>query len=464
MDAPLTEFVEVLRQNGLKVGLSETVDAALALTLIDFDDKETVRACLKTTLCKRAADASLFDRAFDLYFSGIVRAFEGIDKSLARRIEEAGLLQGDELKMIVFMLKDLGGQMSALGGAMLQGDRGSLAKIFRAASLQLDLSHIQNSLQSGFFSRRLLAQAGIEGLRSDLASLEAEMKARGVSGQAAELVSKHVGEAMRQVEAAARAEMQRQIDARLRKASTGFEEKNFQTLSRAEMDIAKRAVTALAQKLKARLVRRQRSKRHGSLHPLKTLRANLVSGGVPMVPHFRRRRPQRPDVVVLCDISDSVRNASRVLLLFTHTLQSLFSRVRSFVFVSELAEVTKHFQTLSVEDAIDAVVSGEVVSVSSNSNYGHALALFARHHLGIVSRRTTVLVLGDGRNNHNEANVWALEEMKRKAKRAVWLCTEPATNWGFGDSEMHNYARAASQVVTVQNLNDLTRIATRLVT
>jgi uncharacterized protein len=151
-------------------------------------------------------------------------------------------------------------------------------------------------------------------------------------------------------------------------------------------------------------------------------------------------------------------------LLFTFTLQSLFTRVRSFIFVSELGEVTRHFKDAKPEDAIDAATNSGVISLASNSNYGHAFATFSRGFLGTISRRTTVLVIGDGRNNHNPSNAWALEEVKRKAKRVVWICTEPRTNWGFGDSEMLAYEKAVSQVLVVQSLSDLEKIAQKLVT
>jgi uncharacterized protein len=182
-----------------------------------------------------------------------------------------------------------------------------------------------------------------------------------------------------------------------------------------------------------------------------------------MVPVFRTRRPQRPDVVVLCDVSDSVRTTSKMMLLFAYTLQSLFSRVRSFIFVSELGEVTKHFKDAEPDEALEQALAGDLISLSSNSNYGHALATFARDEIGTVTRRTTVLVIGDGRNNHNPSQVWALEAIKRKAKRVVWICTEPRVNWGFGDSEMLRYEKACTAVVTVQNLNDLERVASQLV-
>lgn len=459
----VVEFVEVLRQNGLKVSVSETNDAVRALAEVGVGDREATRAVLASTLCKRAGDVPTFDKAFDFFFSGASKTLENLEKSLLDRIKEEGLLEGDELKMIVFMLERLAGQLAPLTEAALSGDRGRLAHLFRQASLQLDFSRIQNALQTGFYSRRLATAAGGEAMRSDLAAIEAELKARGVSTQGIEVTSRHLADALRQVEDAARAEVQRQVSARLKKPSTGVGDRPLNQLSRQEIELAQRSVRALAEKLKSRLVRRQKSRRKGTLNPRRTLRRNLSAGGVPMVPVFRARRPMRPDVVVLCDVSDSVRNTSRMMLLFTSTLQSLFSRVRSFIFVSELGEVTRHFKDNKPEDAIDAATNSGVISLASNSNYGHALASFVRGHLGSVTRRTTVLVIGDGRNNFNAANTWALEDLKRKAKRVVWICTEPKANWGFGDSEMTSYARAVSQVVTVQTLSDLERIATQLV-
>lgn len=461
MDARLAEFSEVLRQNGLRVGVSETTDAARATAEVGLEDRNLFRAALQATLCKRATDVETFDRAFEFFFSGAAKTFEALDASLAARIAEEGLLEGDELKMIVAWLEQM--RLSPLTQAAINGDLGALSNIMRNAALQLDFSRMQSTLQAGFFSRRMMVGAGVEGMRGDLQAIAGELQARGVSPQGIEVVSRQLGDALRRVEEAARREVDRQAKARLRKPSGGLNDRPFHTLSRAEVDRMQRAVRALAEKLKARLVRRQRSKRRGTLNPIRTLRKNLSAGGVPMEPQFRMRRPERPDVMVLCDVSDSVRNASRMMLLFTWTLQSLFARVRSFVFVSEIGEVTKLFKDTEPEAAIDEAVSGKTISVASNSNYGHALATFARDWIGSVSRRTTVLVIGDGRNNYNAANVWALEDIKRKARRLVWISTEPRQSWGFGDSEMLQYAKACHQVVVVQTLGDLEKVASQLV-
>lgn len=463
MDTRVVEFVEVLRQNGLKVAVSETRDAMESIAALGLEDPERFRAALAASLCKRAGDVETFNRAFQLFFTGAVKMLEALDQSLADRIREQGLLEGDELKMVVWMLDRLAGELSPLTQALLSGNRGQLASLFRQATLQLDFSRVQNALQTGFYSRRLLAGVGFETSRGELETIGAELRSRGVSAEGVEIVGRQLAAAMRQVEEAARAEAGRQISARLRKATGAVADKQLHLLSRQEIEIAQRAVRALAEKLKARLIRRQRSRRKGQLNPRRTLRKNLSSGGVPMVPQFRTRRPARPDVVVLCDVSDSVRVTSRMMLLFTFTLQSLFSRVRTFIFVSELGEVTKYFKDARPEDAIDVATQSGVISLASNSNYGNAFAEFTRGFLGSVTRRTTVLIIGDGRNNFNAPSVWALEDLKRKAKRVVWICTEPRQNWGFGDSEMLKYEKAVSQVVTVQTLSDLERIAQQLV-
>jgi uncharacterized protein with von Willebrand factor type A (vWA) domain len=463
VEARIVEFAEVLRQNGVRVSTSEVADASRAAAEIGFDDRALFKSAMRATLCKREIDLEAFSKAFELYFSGLARTFEAIDKALLDRIREEGLLEGDELAMVIATVNRLFNQLSPLAQAALQGDRARLAQIFRAATLQLDLSRLETTLQAGFFSRRMMASAGGERARADLQGLENELKARGLSPDGVEIVSKHVAGALRSVEEAARREVDRQIKARTKRASGGIASRSFHTLSRAEIEQAQAAVRKLAERLKSRLIRKQRSHRRGALNVRRTLRKNLPWDGIPMVPSFRRRRPERPDVVVLCDVSDSVRNASRMMLLFMYTLQSLFARVRSFVFVSDIGEVTRLFKDLEVDEAIDLAIAGKAISLQSNSNYGHALATFVRDHLGSVTRRTTVVVIGDGRNNYNPSNAWALKDLKRKCKRLLWISPEERRSWGFGDSEMLTYAKFCHQVVTVQSLEDLAKVADTLV-
>ena len=359
MDARIVEFAEVLRQNGVRVSTSEVSDAARATAQVGLQDKTIFRSVLRTTMVKRQQDVDVFNRAFDFYFSGAAKTFEALDKSLAQQIQEQGLIEGDNLTMLLFQMNQLFPELSPLAQAALMGDRARLAQIFRSATLQLDLSQMQSSMQTGFFSRRLMVAAGIDWARSEIKAMEEELRKRGLPAEGVEIVSRQVAEAMRKVEDAARREVKRQAEARIRKPTGGVVDKPLHQLSQAEVNQMEAAVKTLAEKLKARLIRKARSKRKGTLNVRRTLRRNLPWGGVPMVPQFRARRPERPEVVVLCDVSDSVRNASRMMLLFTYTLQSLFVRVRSFVFVSDVGDVTQYFKEQDVDRAIDLATMGQ---------------------------------------------------------------------------------------------------------
>jgi len=463
VDARIVEFAEVLRQNGVRVSTAEVQDALRAASEVGLKERAVFRAVLRTTLIKRELDVDVFNRAFDFYFSGAAKTFEALDKSLAKQIEEEGYLQGDELKMVLYQMNLLFPEMSPLARAIMEGDRARMAQIFRSAMLQLDLSRMESGLQAGFFARRLLAGAGMDKARSDLKAMEAELAARGLSVEGVEIVSRYVADAMRKIEEEARNEVKRQAEARIRRRTDTVTEKPLHLLTQAEVDQMQAAVRTLAEKLKSRLIRKQRSHRRGALNVRRTLRRNLPWGGVPMVPQFRSRRPERPEVVVLCDVSDSVRTAARMMLLFTYTLQELFVRVRSFVFVSDVGEVTQYFKDADVDQAIDLATAGKAVSLSANSNYGRALAEFVRDHLGSITRRTTVMIIGDGRNNYNPNNAWALKDLRRKAKRVLWICPEERGNWGIGDSEMLTYEKHCHQAVVVNSVNDLARIADQLI-
>ena len=463
MEARVVEFAEVLRQNGVRVSTAEVQDAALAACEVGVADRERFRAALQATLVKREADLEVFEAAFDSFFSGAAKAYEALDLSLFRALEQEGLLGDEELSKVAAALRQIFDRLSPLTQAALMADRARLAQLFQTAARGLDFSHLETSLQAGFFSRRLLSLAGAEAARADLSAIQAELARLPVARERLEMLSRRLSDALRKVEEAARREVDRQLASRLKKSSSGLPERPFYALSRAELDAVELAVRRLAEKLKAKLLRRHHSRRKGTLNVRRTLRKNLSWGAVPMAPQFRHRRPERPELVVLCDLSDSVRSTSRMMLLFTHTLQSLFARVRSFVFVSDLGEVTSLLKELEVEQAIDVASAGRSISLYANSNYGRALTTFAHSHLAGIGRRCTVMIIGDGRNNYNASGASVLSDIKRRCKRLVWICSEDRRSWGFGDSEMLHYARCCHQVVVVQTLGDLGRVAEQLI-
>jgi uncharacterized protein with von Willebrand factor type A (vWA) domain len=462
MDARLSEFAGLLRSNGVRVSPAEVADAVAAAGLTGVEDRASLRGALRATLVKRAADVPVFEGLFDLYFSAAGRLLEGLEKGLLAELEEQGLLEGDELEMIARTLDDLAADMSPLARAALEGDPALLARLLRGAALQLDFSSASPSL-AGFQSRRLLAAAGGAALAADLEELEAALRARGLDPARVQVVAERLEAALRKVEDAARRVAELEGRARtLRRRQDGLGG-GLTPVAREEAALVERAVRQLAERLRTRLVRRDRSRRRGVLAVHRTLRRNLGLGGFPSRLLFRRRRPQRPEVVVLCDVSESVRHVTRLMLLFLYTLQSLFTRVRTFVFVSDLAEVTAALKAeRDPSRAADLAVAARAVSLAANSSYGRALRTFHRDHLGAVTRRTTVIVVGDGRNNYNPPEAWVLEELRRRARRLLWICPEPRHLWGSGDSEMLLYARRCDRVAEVTTLAELEGVADTL--
>jgi len=218
------------------------------------------------------------------------------------------------------------------------------------------------------------------------------------------------------------------------------------------------AVARLAQRLKNRLSLRRKKAVRGRFNVKETLRKNLQYGGVPFHIQLDRRKKTKPQVMVLCDISDSVLNASRFMLQFVYSIQELYAKVRSFVFVSDLGEVTKLFEEHEIHQAVDTALKGDVIDVFSHSNFGRAFETFYRNYFSTVNSKTTVLIIGDGRNNYNRPNEWVLREIQRKAKQLIWLNPESRMTWGVGDSEMPRYASYCDVAEECRNINQLHKV------
>ena len=461
MDARLEDFAGLLRQNGLRVSPAELIDAMEATLLVGLDDRGSFRSALRATLVKRGTDAQIFDRLFELYFTGAKDLVEGMQGALLDALAREKLNEG-ELEEIAEALSRM--PMSEMTEALVNGRTDELARILRQATLNIDFRGLQSPLQRGFYARRLLQAAGATKAETELGQFLAALKERGVDPRSLELVQKHTSHTLQSLEEAARRVADREQKARDvdRKGEGTLSQRSLVSLTPAEIDRMRDLVRRLAERLKARLSRRRRTRRRGQLSVRRTLRKNLRHGGDPAHLVFRSKRPERPEIVVLCDVSDSVRNVSRLMLQFVYTLQELYARVRSFVFVSDIGEVTHLFKKTDISAAVDLATAGKVINLSANSNYGHALKLFHSTYLGSITRRTTVLVIGDGRTNYNPPNAWVLGEIRRKCKRLLWLCPEEKHSWGFGDSEMPLYARHCHKVESVRSLDDLARVVSEL--
>jgi hypothetical protein len=468
METHLLEFTRVLRRNGLRVSPAETLDGFVVLATTGLGERAVVKAGLRAAMVKRAVDIPVFDELFDVYFSGVGELVKAASAATAEHLELSQEALQRLLERLAALLEASGQPLSELTRALLAMDSGRLEAALRRAGRESALDSIQRPFQAGQFGYGLAGALGLGAVEGDLDALRRRLEELGLDPAFREQVERFIGERLQALRDMIRNMVRLELD---RNDISGRENSHLQTLAEksfyylTEDEIRKMndAVTRLAQRLKGAIAIKRRRAKRGRFDVKATLRANLQYGGVPFRVRFDRRKKEKPNVVVLCDVSDSVRNVSRFMLQFMYSLQDLYSKVRSFVFVSELGEITHLFEENDIHQAIDLALSGSVINVYAHSDFGRAFRVFHRDFLQAINRRTTVLILGDARNNYNVAHEWALRDVQQRAKQVIWLNPENRMTWGFGDSEMDRYAAFCSVVEECRNLNQLYRVIDRLV-
>lgn len=448
--------------------MAEHLDAFAAIRHLGIGDRERLRDTLRATMVKRSVDLTTFEELFDLFFSQLGNLVQESTGALMQNLDVGEA----ELQNLLDQLQDLLGEMSQelseLAQALLQNDSGRLEQLLREGLEQSDAQSIERTYQEGRYAQGMAEAMGVEGLKGELDQLRETLDEMDLPPELRDLLEQLLEQRMRDlremIRRAVRMELEkRDHTQRERDRMATLAEKSFYYLSEDEMRRMKEAVARLAQRLKNVVaVRRKRAKR-GKFDVKATLRKNLQYGGVPFRIHFDRRVRERPQVVVLCDVSDSVRNVSRFMLQFVYSLQDLYSRVRSFIFVSDIGEITQLFEDNQTQDAISQALSGDVINVYAHSDFGLAFRQFHCDHLTAVNNRTTVIILGDARNNYNLAHEWVLRDVQQRAKQVIWLNPESRLTWGFGDSEMDRYLPFCDIVEECRNLNQLYRVVDRLI-
>jgi uncharacterized protein with von Willebrand factor type A (vWA) domain len=468
MEEKLVEFANLLRQNGVRVSLAETLDAFSACETTGLGERDTFRSALRSTMVKRAADLPVFEELFDVYFSGLGE----IIKQASKAVQDALSMSDQEfqkfLEQVEEMLKKEGKKLSEMTRQLLRNNSGAMEKRLREAARAARLQGIERTIEENYFARALARELGLDRIEGEIKELREQLEkmdlGQGMKARMEEYLERRLKALEDIIRRYVRMEREkRDIRQREEQRMNQIAEKSFYYLSEEELKKMQEAVQKLAQRLKNVItIRRKRSKK-GRFDIKRTLRHNLDCGGVPFKLRFERRKKEKPQVVILCDVSDSVRNASRFMLQFVYSLQDLYSRVRSFIFVSDLGEVTEHFRNNDIKDALDVALKGDIINVYAHSNFGHAFRSFVADHIGAINKRTTVIVLGDARNNYNLPHDWCLREIRQRAKRIIWLNPESRNTWGFGDSEMERYAAHCDMVEECRNLNQLYRVVDHLV-
>jgi uncharacterized protein with von Willebrand factor type A (vWA) domain len=462
MEDRIVEFANVLRRNGVRVSLSENMDAFRALGLVGIRDPHLFRNALRATLVKRASDVKPFEELFDFFFLGIGEAIDALDR---RIMEELGLTPEQfqqMLEQIQRLLKTMEGDLSQLTRALLTGNRGELERLLREAASQEAEAGSLDSFRLTPYTR-MAGRLQLDRVRTEVEGFKAMLQMLAEGGEDLQNVMRYLDERMRDLNRLLREIIQQEQRKRGVEPSdysqrSSFADKSFSFYTEDDIRRMNEAVARLAQRLKNRLSVRRKKAARGRFNVKATLRTNMQYGGVPFHIELDRRKKTKPQVMILCDISDSVLNASRFMLQFVYSVQDLYAKVRSFVFVSDIGEVTKLFEEHEIHRAVEAALKGEVIDVFSHSNFGRAFELFYKNYFAAVTGKTTVLIIGDGRNNYNRPNDWVLREIQQKAKQLIWLNPESRMTWGVGDSEMPRYAPYCDVAEECRNINQLYKV------
>jgi uncharacterized protein with von Willebrand factor type A (vWA) domain len=443
----------------------EAIDARRAAVAATLERRGDLRAALRAVIVKDEAQRDAFDRTFDAFFD--VRLGAGVP---LREIEGGVPLGEDELAAL---LRAIDAAQQASGGASAGGlsavalGGAALDRALRDAAQAAGVADMQSGMQTGYFTQRVLEAVGIDAMRDALPDVRARL-ALSLSEERARAIARALEGRIDLLRGQARALVGAELGRRTALAREQFrrrvlEEKRFTDLRPEDVRAVEREVRRLAERLRGRLSVRRKRRRRGKLDVRRTLRAAHRTGGVPFRTVARRRREDRPKLVVLCDISDSVRFSVRFLLMLTWAVQEVFRRTRTFAFVSELGETTELFEKHSVERATELVYAGAALRVTAGSDYGTALGLFDARFHDAVDKKTTVVIVGDARTNYLDPNTSALERIARRSARLLWLNPEPRSSWGFGDSEMDHYLPHIDEALPVSDLGTLRAAVDRLV-
>jgi hypothetical protein len=466
MQQRIIEFTNLLRKSGIRVSVAEGIDAFMALDELSIDDRGVFRDALRASMVKRGDEIATFDELFDLYWSGFYDNLRDSFGNLGDQMGDMGIDLESLLAQMAEMMEGMDGNvdLGELAKALLTQDLAALENMIREAADQAGADRIENMLQVGFFSRRTNEQLDLDGAGGQLEELAEKLAEMGMGSDEIEGMRKMIQKLLENMRRSVKNFVERELQTRNHDYMEKFrkemlQEKSFYHLTEEEISRMREVVNRLAQRIKNVLSIRKKRIKRGKLDLHQTLRRNMARGGIPFEVIYKHRRKDRPKLVILCDVSSSVANVSRFMLQFMYGLQEAFTKIRSYVFVSDLGEVTAVFKDSDVNSAIEkALDGGDVINVYTRSNFGHAFHDFWKDHLSSIDNRTTVIVLGDARNNYNDPRAWCLRDIYNKAKNVVWLNPESPSAWGFGDSVMDRYAPYCDRVEECRNLRQLSKI------
>jgi uncharacterized protein with von Willebrand factor type A (vWA) domain len=447
----LLKFVSIARVAGLRVSTAEVLDCLDQLKLVDMLDEPQFAAVLRANFAKSRREQFHFDRLYDLFFHELR--------------QESNIAHADPLA----------DQIQSTLQALIPEPNGNNTSQAVLDFLGGDPQSFLERLQPGLFEGE--GKGG--GIGSNLGPMVQRLELMLQINAVAEALAQFLIDQRDRMHWETRRDLKELFDARLdsarrlltrqsrpfdddRRIITSYQqhldrlgEIHFASLTKKEVEGMREVIEQLVRKLKDNVGRRYAAKNRGSLDVKKTLRRAAGYQGIPLELFFRNRPPRKTKIVTLCDVSGSVWSAARFMLNMLYSLQECFTQVRSFVFVAGLEEVTKIFEDCEINQAIEKILRDINIEYNAATDYGLTLRQFKKRYLDILNKKTTLIIIGDGRSNYGNPEDQILDEMRQRSRRVIWLNPETQYFWYTGDSEMRTYQACCDEVRPCQNLNQL---------
>jgi uncharacterized protein with von Willebrand factor type A (vWA) domain len=448
MEDRVVQFIAGLRAAGVRISLAESQDAFFAVGHMGITQREHFATALRTTLIKERADQVIFDKLFPLYFGSGGPPF----------IPPEEALSPDEQKQLEAALRALAGELSKLLKMLAQG-RAPTQQEMEQYARQAGANRGQRPEQQQWLTREMLRRMGLEGLAEQIEKLLEQLARMGMTpeGQRAvlELLAANREALNEQTAEFVGQSIARQLSEQPPQKLDGQDlmQRPFTDLSQAEARELRKLVGRLAARLRTRAALRQRKGDGKTLDVKTTLRSNLQTGGVPFDLRFKKRH-LKPKFALICDVSTSMRPVAEFMLRLMYEMADQVAKARSFAYNDHLEEVSDEFISARPDEAIPLVLH-QIPPGYYATDLGHGLENFSDQYLDAVDSRTTIIFLGDARNNHNDPRLDLFERLVRRARRVVWFNPEERYLWGTGDSDMPQYAPLCHAVHQVSNLAEL---------
>ncbi len=488
MHDTLVKFVKALRTADIKVSPAETLDAVQTLDIIGVADRQFLKNSLSLVLSKTPEEKEAFATCFEQFFTlsplktdplKTATDQQPTGQSDTGEVPEAASItnaqnQGgsggggsggdsqvtgeDETEADLEPLSPT----SELGKLLLTGNRMEIMVAMLEAGRAVEVSQIVVFTQKGLYTRKIMEAMGLQGLQDEVTALQDESRvlarapALELAGRlkaARDLLREQVRDHVEKQFLLHADESGRQLREELLKKVklSNLEKRNFKDVQA--------IVFKMAKKLIAIHSKRRKTFKRGQLDVRKTLRNNMQYDGMLFDIKWKSQKVDRPRVMCICDVSGSVSNYSRFLLMFLYSLAEVLPKVRSFAFSSDLGEVTRLFADTGLEDAMAKTMRDYG---NGSTDYGQMLMDFKSHCLKDVDPKTTIIILGDARNNYGDPKAAILREMYDQAQRVIWLNPEPKSSWSLGDAEMQKYAPCCHQTEVCNSLTHLERVVSNL--